>query len=54
MMLGLGSLGNAVAVWLCLILALACVVYGTLNWNKKGSPDRVRGDRDATITVKKS
>lgn len=54
MMLGLGSVGNALAVWLCLILAVSCVVYGAVNWNRKGSPDRVHGDRDAVITIKKS
>jgi hypothetical protein len=44
-MLGLDSLEAALAIWLCLAAALLCVVYGAVNWNKRGRPDTVREER---------
>jgi hypothetical protein len=32
-MIGLGSIGAALAFWLCLGATALCVVYGLKNWN---------------------
>lgn len=41
-MLGFGSTEIALAYILCVAAAALCVVYGALNWNKKGEPDKLR------------
>ncbi|MFO7816088.1 MAG: symporter small accessory protein [Thermodesulfobacteriota bacterium] len=38
-MLGLGSIGAALAFWLSIAAAALCVVYGIVNWNNKGPSD---------------
>ncbi|ACV69130.1 symporter small accessory protein [Desulfohalobium retbaense] len=46
-MLGLGSLGCALAFWLSIGAALLCVVYGVRNWNRE-HPDFVRQDHSSS------
>jgi hypothetical protein len=41
-MLGFGSLEVALAYWACLAATTLCVVFGVLNWNKRGEPDKVK------------
>ncbi len=41
-MLGFGSLEVALAYWACLAASALCVVFGALNWNKRGEPDKVK------------
>ncbi len=38
-MIGLGSIGAALAFWLSIGAAALCVVYGLLSWNNEGPPD---------------
>jgi hypothetical protein len=47
MLLGLGSLETALAVWGSIAAALVCVVYGVVNWNKGGDdhPRKIRRPR---------
>lgn len=48
MMLGLGSVGIALAFWLCLAAAVCCVVYGVIHWNDMGyvpAKDKAEGDK---------
>ena len=42
MMLGLGSVEIALAVWLCILASAVCIVYGIWKWNDKGEPDKVK------------
>ena len=44
-MLGLGSLEAALAFWLCIVATLICVIYGAMNWNKEGLPDKVKTEK---------
>lgn len=41
-MLGFGSLEVALAYWACLAASALCIVFGALNWNKRGEPDKVK------------
>lgn len=38
-MLGMGDFSIFAAYALCILSAIACVVYGIVNWNKGGEPD---------------
>lgn len=38
-MLGLGSIGTALAFWLSVASALLCVGYGMWKWNDTGAPE---------------
>ena len=35
-MLGFGDFSIFAAYWLCILSAIACVIYGVINWNKGG------------------
>ncbi len=39
-MLGLGDFSIFAAFVLCILSAIACVVYGTINWNKGDQSDQ--------------
>ncbi|MFW6415638.1 MAG: symporter small accessory protein [Thermodesulfobacteriota bacterium] len=52
-MLGLGSLETALAFWLCIVATLVCVIYGAINWNKEGSPDRIKSEKTVIPPGKK-
>lgn len=41
-MLGFGSVEVALAYWLCLAASAFCIIFGCLNWNKKGEPDKIK------------
>ena len=47
-MLGLGSLETALAFWLCIVATLICIIYGAINWNKEGTPDKVKSEKVVT------
>ena len=38
-MLGMGDFSIFAAYSLCILSAVACVVYGVINWNKGADPD---------------
>ena len=44
-MLGFGDFSIFAAYSLCILSALACVIYGIINWNK-GSEDLSKSDKD--------
>jgi len=44
-MLGFGDFGIFAAYTLCILSALACVIYGIMNWNKGGN-DESTADKD--------
>lgn len=41
-MLGLGSVEIALAYWACILASVFCIIYGSLKWNDKGAPDKVK------------
>ncbi len=46
-MLGMGDFSIFLAYILCIASAVACVVYGIINWNKGKEPDEeIQKDKD--------
>ena len=46
-MLGMGDLSIFLAYVLCVVSALACVIYGLINWNKGAeTEEELKKDKD--------